>query len=79
MKRFLTPPQIAKILGTDCNQILAFIQRGELRAVNTSLGQRCRWKIDPQDFDLFKESRSNAKPAPPKRPSKIPTPSKRYV
>jgi hypothetical protein len=79
MQRFLTPPQIAKILGVDSNKVLAFIQRGELRAFNSSFGQRCRWKVDPKDFELFLESRSNAKPAPPKRPTKIPTPSKQYV
>jgi hypothetical protein len=80
MERFLTPPQIAKILGIGSEQVLNFIARGELRAVNTSLADRPRWKIDPDDFDAFCQGRSNgSKPStlPQRRP--LPTAPKSHV
>lgn len=80
-KQFLTAPAVAKILGTGAEQVLTYIQRGELRAINTSLGNRPRWKIDPADFDRFCESRSS-KPkvaATPSRRRNIPKATKSYV
>jgi len=58
--KFMTAPSVAKILGIGAEQVLAYIARGELRAVNTSLGDRPRWKIDPEDFDKWCQSRSNS-------------------
>jgi hypothetical protein len=79
-KQFLTAPAVAKMLGTGAEQVLAFIARGELRAINTSLGDRPRWKIDPKDFDLFCEARSNSpKVAKPSRRRTLPTAGKEYV
>ncbi|MCE3018589.1 MAG: helix-turn-helix domain-containing protein [Pirellula sp.] len=79
-KHFLTAPNVAKILGIGAEQVLSYIARGELRAINTSLGDRPRWKIDPEDLDKFCESRSNApKTAKPSRRRELPTAKKDYV
>ncbi len=79
-KRFITPPQAAKILGVGNETILICIAKGELRAINTSLKDRPRWKIDPIDFDKWCESRSNAPKQPTaKRRKPIPTAGKSYV
>jgi len=79
-KRFITPPQAAKILGVGNETILICIAKGELRAINTSLKDRPRWKIDPSDFAKWIDSRANA-PATPisKRRKPIPTAGKSYV
>lgn len=63
--RFLSPPQVAKILGTDVHKIHSYIAMGELRAINTSLKTKPRWKIAPDDFDAFLEQRAS-KAATPK-------------
>lgn len=79
-KQFLTAPAVAKMLGTGAEQVLIFIARGELRAINTSLGDRPRWKIDPDDLEKFCEARSNAaKSKPPTKRRNIPTAGKEYV
>jgi hypothetical protein len=79
-RKFLTPPMVAKTLGVAPEQVLGYIKRGELRAINTSLGDRCRWKIDQDDFDLFCEARSNSpKVAKTSRRRTLPTASKEYV
>ena len=79
-KRFLTAPAVAKMLGTGAEQVLAYISRNELRAINTSLGDRPRWKIDPEDLARFCEARSNA-PKSAKQPRRrtLPTAGKSYV
>ena len=61
--RFLTPPQVGKILGVGSDKVLAFIASGELRAINTSLSERARWKIQPSDFEAFLASRANHRPS----------------
>jgi hypothetical protein len=79
-KQFLTAPAVAKMLGTGAEQVLTFIARGELRAINTSLGDRPRWKIDPDDLEKFCEARSNSpKVAKPSRRRTLPTAGKEYV
>jgi len=80
MRRFLTPPEAAKILGVDATKVLKFIEAGELKAANLSMSVRARWKINPDDLDAFLESRSFEKPLPKpitKRP--LPVPKKHYV
>ncbi len=59
MTRYLTPPAIAKVLGVSKEHVIRFIASGELRAVNTSLGDRPRWKVNPDDFQAFVNRRSN--------------------
>jgi hypothetical protein len=79
--KFLTPPQVAKQLGTDANRVLLWIRSGALKAFNLSEGGRPRWKVDPADLDLFLESRSNrANTEPPKRKRRIiPKPTRSWV
>jgi excisionase family DNA binding protein len=80
--RFSTPPQVAKLLGVGVEKVKAFIDRGELVAVNLSMGShRPRWRIAPEALQAFLKSRSNhPKPAPkPKRRSPLPVPAKEYV
>ena len=79
MTKYLSPPKVADILGCGTEKILAFIDRGELRAINTSLGNRPRWKIRPEDFDAFCESRASQKPPAPTKRRHIPKPGKEYV
>jgi excisionase family DNA binding protein len=59
IERFLTPPQVAKVLGVSSEHVTKFIASGELRAMNTSLKDRPRWKISREDFDAFVNRRSN--------------------
>lgn len=66
-EKFWTPPRLARILGVGPDQILSFIRAGELKAVNTSLTGRARWKIDPRDLQKFLDARSNQKPEPTTR------------
>jgi excisionase family DNA binding protein len=57
--RYLTPPQVARVLGVSKEHVIKFISNGELRAVNTSLKDRPRWKVSPEDFQAFVNRRSN--------------------
>ncbi len=57
--RFLTPPQVARQLGTDAGRVLIWIRSGALKAFNLSEGGRPRWKISPEDLGAFLESKSN--------------------
>jgi hypothetical protein len=77
--RFLSPPTVAKVLGCGPDKILEFIARGELKAINTSLSDRARWKIDPRDFEAFCLSRSNAASIQPKRRVKLPKAKRNYL
>jgi excisionase family DNA binding protein len=46
--RYYTPQEVAEILGTDDEQILAWIHSGELVAINVAKsvsGKRPRWRV----------------------------------
>ncbi len=78
--RFLSPPQVGRILRTGADKVLIFIARGELKATNVSLSERPRWKIAPADLQRFLDARSNQRPARPQRTRRaIPKPGKQYV
>lgn len=64
---FLSPPQVARILRTGSDQVLKFIDLGELKATNLSLHNRPRWKINPADLQAFLDKRSNQADVKPKR------------
>ena len=69
--RYLTPPEVAALLGINSGKVLCFIRTGELRAVNVaaSLIGRARWRVSPADLAVFEQRRSAV--APPKtRPSR---------
>ena len=55
----LTPPVIAVQLGCHVSTVLAFIETGELRAVNLGRTSRPRWRIGRDDFADFLNRRSN--------------------
>lgn len=79
--RFLTPPQVARMLGTDCNRVLLWIRSGALKASNLSEGDRPRWKIGPDDLQRFLDSKSNQAQAPEPRRARreIPKPIRKWV
>jgi len=77
--RFLSPPTVSKILGCGADKILKFIERGELKAVNTSLSDRARWKIDPKDFEAFCLSRSNTASATSQQRRTLPKAKRNYL
>jgi hypothetical protein len=82
--RFLSPPQIARMLRTSPDKVLLAIREGRLKAINLSgKGSRPRWKVAPADLQRWLDSRANvkqAKAAVEKTGSRraIPKPSKSY-
>lgn len=66
MNRYITPPEYAAMLGVKPAHVLGWIDRGELRAVNTSNGSRPRWKIPPDAIVEFERSRGS-RPEVPRR------------
>lgn len=76
-QRFLTPPQAAKILGCSAEHVGRFISQGQLKATNTSFGNRPRWKISPEDFQAFVDRRSNISSLPAVEPKKTRRPTNR--
>ena len=70
----LTPEQIAESLAVCSKTVIAWIQTGQLRAVNVSLNggsKRPRYRVLPSDLDVFLAVRSTrqepAKRSPRKR------------
>jgi hypothetical protein len=61
--RYVSPPQYAERLGVKPDKVLAWINTGELRAVNTATfrGGRPRWRIPPDAIIAIENSRA-AKP-----------------
>ena len=54
--RYFTPQQAAEVLGTDDEQVLAWIHTGELVAINVAKSvkqQRPRWRISESDLAKF--------------------------
>ena len=60
-RRWLTPPQLAKEIGIDPEKVIAWINAGELRAVNIAKNRhgRARWRVLLDDWDKFLDSRAN--------------------
>lgn len=58
-ERYLTPPQVGKMLGVNADKIVSWIRAGLLRASNVSDGIRPRWRIAPQDLQAHLTARSN--------------------
>lgn len=65
-RTFLTPPQVAKQLGVEPAKIIAWIQRGELKASNVAdrEGGRPRWRIAAEALDDFLSRRQAIQPPP---------------
>jgi hypothetical protein len=74
---YLTPPQLARKWKVGVQKILAWIHSGELRAVNlaTRPGGRPRYRICPEDVELFEQARSvSPTPKVARSPKKKPLP-----
>jgi excisionase family DNA binding protein len=78
--RWMTPPAVAELLGCDTHKILAFIKRGELPAVDLSIGrQRPRYRISPEALEQFLIDRQVKPPATKLRRRKRPVNLPHYV
>jgi len=66
---WLTPPQIAEMLGVDPNKVRQWIIAGELAAsdVSAKAGGIPRWRVRPADLEAFLSRRAAHAPPPPKR------------
>lgn len=62
--RFLSPPDIAKLLGVGNHKVLAWIVRGELRAADLSEArrQRPRYRVSREDLESFLARRAATPP-----------------
>ena len=57
---YLTPPQIAKLLGINPDKVRKWIMSGEMRAANVSdSDQRPRWRVHRDDFRECLAKRAN--------------------
>lgn len=66
--RFLTPPEISKILRVKPDKVLCWIHRGELKAVNVGNGiRRPRYRVSQESLDAFVKSREVQPPPPVQR------------
>jgi hypothetical protein len=67
--RYRTPPQYAKDIGVDPAKVIAWIKRGELRAMNvaTNTNGRPRFRISLEAIVEFEERRSARQPVKPVR------------
>ena len=56
----LTPPEVARMWGISPDKVLAWIHKGELRAINVAASQngRPRYRIDIKDLEDFEARRS---------------------
>lgn len=61
---YLSPPAVAKRYGVDPSKVIAWIRRGEIRAIDTSAipGGRPRYRISPADLATFEAARSAHQP-----------------
>ena len=55
-----TPPQIAKMLGSNPGTIMHHIKTGELEAYNLGTAKRPRWRISSDALNEFRHRRSSS-------------------
>ncbi|MCA9185000.1 MAG: helix-turn-helix domain-containing protein [Planctomycetales bacterium] len=67
--RMMTPPEVARLLKVKPHKILAWIQSGELRAINVAakLGGRPRYRVTVEDLRAFTSGRVVGPPPTVKR------------
>jgi transposase len=67
--RAITPNTYAKRLGVSIHKILAWIRRGELRALNVAndTARRPQWKIMPEALAAFEAKRAAVPTTKPAR------------
>jgi len=66
---WLTPPQVAKMVGVKSDKVLYWIHSGQLQAVNLAQkeGGRPQYAVTPADLDIFKTRRSTRAAPKPRR------------
>lgn len=66
---WLTPPQVAKMMGVKPDKVLYWIHTGQLNAHNIAKeeGGRPQYAVTPADLDIFKTRRSTRQPVRVKR------------
>ena len=70
---FLTPPQVAKVMGVNPDKVRAWIRAGTLRATDVSEGTRPRYRVARTDVERFLEGRRKVTPpASRRKPRKTP-------
>jgi transposase len=71
-RQFMSPPQVAELLGVGVAKIHYWITAGELVAVNlaTDPGKRPRWGVKIESIDQFQKRRASILPskAAPRKP-----------
>jgi excisionase family DNA binding protein len=73
VRRFLTPPQLAKIWGVSTDKVYALIWNGSLRALNLAarLGGQPRYRISLEAVREFELSRTVVPTPRPSRRAKV--------
>jgi len=71
--KYLTPVQIAKRIGCRKSKVYAWIESGELRAMNSAgPGERTSYRINPEWLEDFERNRAIViEKVPPQRRVKI--------
>lgn len=72
-REMVTPPQLAKLWGTDVKKILRWIKTEELRAYNFATDKRGRpqYRINLSDAEAFKQARLQCQATVPRsKPAK---------
>ena len=61
MTEYLRPRDVSKALGVKYEQVLGFIRRGDLKAINIAVNPngRPRWRIPEAAIELFAAARSS--------------------
>ena len=68
LPRWLSPPQVGRIVGVAPEKIIALIRSGELRAINVATrgSRRPRYRVRPEDLESWARGRQAVPtPTPP--------------
>lgn len=78
LPRWMTPPQIARILAVDVHSLLADIRAGRLVAIDVRRpgASRPRYRISPEALEAY--TRLLTVCPPPPKPARRPKIAKRY-
>lgn len=76
----LTVRDVADAMGAGIETVLAMIHASELKATNISrTSSRPRWRIHPDDYAAYLESRSNQQTPKPTKARRSSKPRREYV
>lgn len=58
-KKYLSPNEIAEVLGISADKVIDLIRAGKLKAINVATGdKRARYRVAPEDFQAFLEQQA---------------------